>query len=57
MRKFDPEVSSFKSDFFFFRALKSLTAINTRLDEMDESERRDIAFVRDWFTKKGLQKL
>ena len=40
----------------FFRAPKSLTAINTCLDEMEEFEGRDIAFVSDWLTKKGLQK-
>ena len=42
---------------FFFRAPKSLTAINTCLGEMEEFKGRDIAFVRDWLTKKGLQKL
>ena len=31
--------------FVFFRAPKSLTAINTCLDEMEEFEGRDIAFV------------
>ena len=41
---------------FFFRAPKSLTAINTCLDEMEGLEGRDIAFVSDWITKKGLQK-
>ena len=42
--------------FVFFRAPKSLTAINTCLDEMEEFEGRDIAFVSDWLTKKGLPK-
>ena len=42
---------------FFFSAPKSLTAINTCLDEMEEFKGRDIAFVSDWLTKKGLQKL
>ena len=41
----------------FFRAPKSLTPINTRLDEMEEFKGRDIAFVSDWLTRKGLQKL
>ena len=41
---------------FFFRAPKSLTAINTCLDEMEGLEGRDIAFLSDWITKKGLQK-
>ena len=45
------------SNGFFFRAPKSLTAINTCLDEMEEFKGRDIAFVSDWLTKKGLQKL
>ena len=54
MEKIELEVSGFK--FFFFRAPKSLTAINTCLDEMEEFEGRDIAFVSDWLTKKGLQK-
>ena len=44
------------SNVFFFRAPKSLTAINTCLDEMEEFEGRDIAFVSDWITQKGLQK-
>ena len=46
MEKIEPEVSGFKC-FFFFRAPKSLTAINTCLDEMVEFEGRDIAFVSD----------
>ena len=56
VEKIEPEVSGFK--IFFFRAPKSLTAINinTCLDEMEEFEGRDIAFVSDWLTKKGLQK-
>ena len=43
------------SNRFFFWA--SLTAINTCLDEMEEFKGRDIAFVSDWLTRKGLQKL
>ena len=35
-----------------FWAPKSLTAINTCLDEMEEFKGRDIAFVSDWLTKK-----
>ena len=54
MEKIEPEVSGF--NFFLFRAPKSLTAINTCLDEMEEFEGRDIAFVSDCLTKKGLQK-
>ena len=45
------------SNGFFFWAPKSLTAINTCLDEMEEFKGRDIAFVSDWLTNKGLQKL
>ena len=37
--------------FFFFRALNSLTVIGTCLYE------KEAAFVSDWLTKKGLQKL
>ena len=51
--KIEPEVSNG----FFGGAPKSLTAINTCLDEMEEFKGRDIAFVSDWLTKKGLQKL
>ena len=36
------------SNGLFFRAPKSLTAINTCLDEMEEFKERDIAFVSDW---------
>ena len=54
VEKIEPEVSGFK--FFFFWAPKSLTAINTCLDEMEEFVGRDIAFVSDWLTIKGLQK-
>ena len=36
---------------FFFRAPKSLTAINTCLDEMEKIKGRDIAFVSDWRSK------
>ena len=42
---------------FLFRAPKSLIAINTCLDEMEEFKGRDRTFVSDWLTKKGLQKL
>ena len=42
---------------FFFRAPKSLTAIKTCLDEMEEFEGRDIAFVNDWLTKKRSSKV
>ena len=42
---------------FLFRAPKSLIATNTCLDEMEEFKGRDRTFVRDWLTKKGLQKL
>ena len=55
MGKIEPEVSGFKR--IFFRAPKSLTVINTCLGEMEEFKGRDIAFVSDWLTKKGLQKL
>ena len=50
MGKIEPEVSGFKS--LFFWAPKSLTAINTCLDEMEELKGRDIAFVSDWLTRK-----
>ena len=36
----------------FFPAPKSLTAINTCLDEMEEFKGRDRSFVSDWLTKK-----
>ena len=55
MGKIEPEVSGFK--WIFFRAPKSLTVINTCLGEMEEFKGREIAFVSDWLTKKGLQKL
>ena len=42
---------------FLFRAPKSLIAINTCLDEMEEFKGRDKTFVTDWLTRKGLQKL
>ena len=42
---------------FLFRAPKSLTAINTCLDEMEEFKGIDRTFVSDWLTKQGLQKL
>ena len=42
---------------FFFGRGKSLIAIDTCLDEMEEFKGRDKTFVSDWLTKKGLQKL
>ena len=48
--KIEPEVLGF--NFFFFRAPKSLTALNTCLDEMEEFKGRDMAFLSDWLTKK-----
>ena len=42
---------------FLFRVPKSLIAITTCLDEMEEFKGRDRTFVSDWLTKKGLQKL
>ena len=56
MWKIEPEVSGFKS-LFLGGAPKSLTAINTCLDEMEEFKGRDIAFVSDWLTKKGSSKV
>ena len=53
MGKIEPEVSGFKS--LFEGAPKSLTAINTRLDEMEEFKGRDTALQKN-VTKKGLQK-
>ena len=50
MGKIEPEVSGFKS--LFFWAPKSLTAINTCLDEIKEFKGRDIAFMSDWLTRK-----
>ena len=44
--KIEPEESGFKR-FFFVRALKSLTSINTCLDGMEEFKGRDIAYVSD----------
>ena len=41
---------------FLLQAQKSLIAINTCLDEMEEFKGRDRTFVSDWLTKKGLQK-
>ena len=49
--KIEPEVLGFKC-FFFFRAPKSLTALNTCLEEMEEFKGIDMAFVSDWLTKK-----
>ena len=56
MGKIEPEVSGFKSLFFFW-APKSLTAINTCLDEMEEFKGTDIAFLSDWLTKKRSSKV
>ena len=57
MGKIEPEVSGFKSLFFFWGggAPKSLTAINTCLDEMEEFKGKDTALQKN-VTKKGLQK-
>ena len=41
----------------FYDKAKSLTALNMCLDEMEEFQRRDIAFVRDWLTKKRSSKV
>ena len=41
----------------FFGVLKSLTAINTCLDEMEGFKGINRTFVSDWLTRKGLQKL
>ena len=40
------------SNRFFGGTLKSLTAINMWLDEMEEFKGRDIAFVSNWLKKK-----
>ena len=56
--KIEPELSGFKSLFCGGGgggrggAPKSLTAIYTCLDEMEEFKGIDIAFVSDWPTKK-----
>ena len=42
---------------FLFREQKSLIAITTCFDEMEELKERDRTFESDWLTKKGLQKL
>ena len=42
---------------FLVQVPKSLIAINTCLDKMEEFKGRDRTFVTDWLTKKGLQKL
>ena len=42
---------------FFLGAVVANRYINTCLDEMEEFKGRDIAFMSDWLTKKGLQKL
>ena len=49
MGKIEPEVSGFKS--LFWGAPKSLTAINTCLDEMEECKGRDTALQKN-VTKK-----
>ena len=54
MGKIEPEVSGF--ELLFGRVPKSITAINTCLDEMVECKGRDIAFVSDWLTKKWSSK-
>ena len=51
------KLAFFFSSSFFLQAPKSLTVINMCLDEMEEFKGRDIAFVSDWLTKKGCQKL
>ena len=48
--KIEPEVLGFKC--IFLRAPKSLTALNTCLEEMEELKGRYMAFVSDWLTKK-----
>ena len=53
MGKIEPEVSGFKS--LFGGSLKSLTAINSCLDKMEEIKGRDTALQKK-LTKKGLQK-
>ena len=58
MGKIEPEVSGFKSLFFWGGgggAPKSLTAINTSLDEMEEFKGRDTELQKK-LTKKGPQK-
>ena len=54
MGKIEPEVSGFKS--LFWGAPKSLTAINTCLDEIEEFKGTDIAFLSHWLTKKKVFK-
>ena len=54
MRKIEPEASGFKSLFLFGGgggAPKSLTALNTCLDEMEEFKGRDTA-LQNWLQKK-----
>ena len=56
MGKIEPEASGFKSLFFLGGGgggPKSLTAINTCLDEMEEFKGRDTALQKK-LTKKGL---
>ena len=56
MGKIEPEVSGFKSVFFWGgRTPKLLTAINTCLEEMEEFKGRDTALQKK-LIKKGLQK-
>ena len=47
MGKIEPEVSGFKS--LFWGAPKSLTAVNTCLDEMEEIKGRDTALQKKVF--------
>ena len=49
MGKIEPEVSGFN---FLFSVAEVATAMNTCLDEIEETKGRDIAFVSDWLTKK-----
>ena len=53
--KIELEVSGFK--WFSFRAPKSLIAINTCLDEMEEFKGRDRSFVSDGLAKKRSSKV
>ena len=41
---------------FLFQAPRSLIAINTCLDEMEEFKERDRTFVNDWLTQKKVFK-
>ena len=60
MGKIEPEASGFKSLFFFWggggrRGPKSLTAINTCLDEMEEFKGRDTALQKKLTKKRSLK--